>query len=267
MREHAQYRLLLYDYIMDELQNEQRAQVEQHVRRCRECAESLERLRETCQTLERRAVRPSRLRSEGYWEDFAARVEGRLPEPERRRLHLPRAFITSVGSLLQMRPRIAIGTGVAVAAAVLGLLLLRPATTIDVEPEQEARTAGRPTFEENSERLSSYLRQSRTLLVGLTNTDPPAERQIDLEPERLASRRLLKESRYLRLQPLDARSANLVTDVERIMIELASAQGTGTAPNLSLIQDGIRERNLLFKIRMAEQAYSSSRFVYASDRR
>jgi hypothetical protein len=267
MREHARCRLLLYDYVMKELQGAQRARVEQHVRHCRECAESLERLRETCKTLERRPVRQSRLQSERYWENFAARVDARLPETDHRRLRLPHSVVAALTSALQIRPRFAFGTAVAVAAAVVALFILRPATTIDVEPEPEVHTTQRPPSEQNSERLGNYLRQSRALLVGLTNKDTPAGRQIDLEPERHASRRLLEQSRHLRLQHLDARSANLVNDVERIMIKLANTEGTGTTPDLTLIQNGIRDRNLLFKVRMAEQAYASSRCVYAGDRR
>ena len=265
MSEHARMRLLLYDYITEELQGMEREEVERHVRRCAECAERLERMRETCQALGPRAAEPSRLLPASYWENFAARVESQLPETAHRRLRFFDHIIASVGHILQRRPRLAIGTGVAVAAAVTLLLILRPATTIDLEPE--VHTAGTPPLGENAERLESYLRQSRALLVGLTNRDVSSGRQFDLEPEQLASRRLLKESRYLRLQPLDARSAGLVNDVEKIMIELANAKGTRTAPDLTLIQSGIRERNLLFKVRMAEQTMSSSRFIYASDRR
>ncbi len=267
MREHARERLLLYDYVMEELPREQRTRVEKHLQRCRECAESLERLRETCHTLERTAVRPSRLQSERYWEEFAARVEIRLPETDRRRLHFPHSVLAALESALQIRPRLAFGTALAVAAAVVALLILRPSTTVDVEPGPEVHTERQPPSEQNPERLGKYLRQSRALLVGLTNKEVPAERQIDLEPERHASRRLLEQSRYLRLQPLDARSANLVNDVERIMIKLANTEGTNTTADLTLIQNGIRNRNLLFKVRMAEQAYASSRFVRASDRR
>ena len=74
MREHASIRLLLYDYAMDELQSEDRSRVEQHVRSCPTCAEHLESLRETCRAFERREVRPSTLRGDGYWESFAASV-------------------------------------------------------------------------------------------------------------------------------------------------------------------------------------------------
>jgi hypothetical protein len=267
MREHAKIRLLLYDYIMDELQSAQHSRVEQHIRRCHRCAESLERLRETCWTLERKAVSPSQLRPDRYWEDFAARVEARLPRPEHHRVQFLHSLIASLGPLLQIRPRLAFSVGVAVTAAVVGLLILRPAATLEVEPEPEVHATQPPTVDQSSERLGTYLRQSRALLVGLTNKDVQSEHRFDLEPEQLASRRLLKQSRHLRLQPLDTRSANLVNDVERIMIKLANTEGAGTPPDLQLIQNGIRDRNLLFKVRMAEQAYSSNRFVFASDRR
>jgi hypothetical protein len=60
------------------------------------------------------------------------------------------------------------------------------------------------------------------------------------------------EARYLRNQPLDARSAELVGDLEKIMIELANLEEEHDLPNVELIRTGIRRENLLFKIRMAE---------------
>ncbi|MCK5572948.1 MAG: zf-HC2 domain-containing protein [Bacteroidetes bacterium] len=267
MRAHGRNRLLLYEYVMGDLDTSQRDEVKRHVEQCQECAATLEMLRKTCELLEWSSVRPSQERSEQHWDAFAANIVAQLPATKRKPLHSPQILIDRVSAFVTTRPRFALGAGIALAAAVVAIVVFRPAAPIAVDPQPEVLTTQQPGSDRNTQRLSNYLRQSRALLVGLTNMDIPDQRPMDLEPERLASRRLLEQSRYLRLQPLDAQSAGLVNDVERIMIELANMKNTGPKPDLRLIQNGIRQRNLLFKVRMAEQAYTSNRFVHASDRR
>jgi hypothetical protein len=267
MREHGRNRLLLYEYVMGELVASQREEVNRHVEQCQECAATLKKLRKTCELLERSSVKPSQVRSEQYWNAFAATIVAQLPVTKRKPLHYPQILFDRVRASVTTRPRFAFGAGIALAAAVVAIVVFKPAAPIAEDPQPELRTTQQPTSDGNTRRLGNYLRQSRALLVGLTNMDTPDHRPVDLESERLASRRLLEQSRYLRLQPLDAQSAELVNDVERIMIELANMKEPGPKPDLRLIQNGIRQRNLLFKVRMAEQAYTSNRFVRASDRR
>ena len=83
--------------------------------------------------------------------------------------------------------------------------------------------------------------------------------QVDLSAERKYSRALLQEARYLKNQPMDNRSAKLIGDLEKILIQLANAKDQGDAPDVEIIRGGIHQENLLFKIRVAESVFDSSR--------
>jgi hypothetical protein len=103
--------------------------------------------------------------------------------------------------------------------------------------------------------VRQYLRRSRALFVGLENMRVPDRQPVDLGTERKVSRELLQETRALQLEPLDIRTARLVGDMEKILIEIANADETPAGPGLEIIRGGIRQENLLFKLRMAETTY------------
>ncbi|MBP1678980.1 MAG: hypothetical protein H6Q29_891, partial [Bacteroidetes bacterium] len=52
--------------------------------------------------------------------------------------------------------------------------------------------------------------------------------------------------------------------LEKIMIEVANSREQTPAADLDLIRQGIRQQNLLFKVRMAEQLSSRGMIVRAS---
>jgi hypothetical protein len=101
-------------------------------------------------------------------------------------------------------------------------------------------------------RLSDYFRKSKTLLVGVSNITPVKGESVDLDAERRTSRTLLREARYLRSGPVDARSSRLIDDLDRILIGLANGEEAASAPDIRMIRGGIQSRNLLFKLRMQE---------------
>ncbi len=103
-----------------------------------------------------------------------------------------------------------------------------------------------------AERMSEYLRKSRTLFVGIVNMKTDPSSPLDLSAEQQLSRSLVHEARYLKQRMLGSRSAKLVNDMEKILIELANLESANDLPNVELIRGGIAQENLLFKIRMAE---------------
>ena len=58
-----------------------------------------------------------------------------------------------------------------------------------------------------------------------------------------------------------------MNDLEKILIELANIEEHRDLPNVEIVRGGIRQENLLFKIRMAEAMYDSSEFTYANEQR
>ena len=104
------------------------------------------------------------------------------------------------------------------------------------------------------------MKKSRVLLVGVSNMRTDGESPIDLSIERRQSRELVHVSRDLKTHALDARSAKLVGDLEKILIELANSDEKHDVPDVEIIRSGIRHNNLLFKIRMTESALASATY-------
>ncbi len=102
------------------------------------------------------------------------------------------------------------------------------------------------------EAVGDYLTSSRMLLVGISNLSPEEGQPIDLGVERTAARSLVLQARLLSVEPLDERSRLLVEELERILIELANLEESADLPDVEMIRTGVRQQNLLFKIRMAE---------------
>jgi hypothetical protein len=100
--------------------------------------------------------------------------------------------------------------------------------------------------------VEEYLLGSRMLLIGFANMSPEQGKPTDLSLERTAARSLVRQARLLADEPLDERSQELVRELERILIELANLEETADVPAIEIIRTGVRQQNLLFKIRMAE---------------
>jgi hypothetical protein len=128
-------------------------------------------------------------------------------------------------------------------------------------------SGGESEFTLPNERVSQYFRKSKTLLVGLANLRTDQDEPFDFSTERRVSRDLILEARYLKQQPIDPRSRELMNDLERILIELKNTEENNDLPNIEIIRGGIHQENLLFKIRMAEAMYDSTRFLTARDNR
>jgi len=159
-------------------------------------------------------------------------------------------------SVTRWRTAFAIAGGFAAIAAAFLLLQGRPTPPRDVEAGLAPPV---PSPVRVDERMTEYLRKSQTLLVGLTNKKAVPGKPVDIDAEREASRSLVTEARFIKHQSLDRRSSRLVGDLERIFIEVANAEPMMRSGDIEIIRNGIRQENLLFKVRMAQARYEPVR--------
>ncbi|HTO94835.1 MAG TPA: hypothetical protein VMM80_10665, partial [Bacteroidota bacterium] len=182
-------------------------------------------------------------RNEEYWRAFGDAVGERIRVPVRRRFlaDAPAKVASFVHD--NRRPLLA-GSGVLALAALAALLVVKPPVAPPIAAVTVADTA--------AIQLHDYLRKSKVLLIGVENTRPAGGSRLDLSLERHQSRALVSEARSLRRQPLDARSARLVGELEKIMIQLANTDERHYDAGIEIVRSGIRQNNLLFRIRMTE---------------
>jgi hypothetical protein len=255
MSNHATLRLLLYDYITDALPEGSRSEVEEHLQHCFACREICEDMRNTLAVIPTNSD-PAGAIPSAFWQELLNDVAAQLPARVQRRI-LPGWLSDWFEFIAVPRHQVVIGTVslVVLLAAIAGSwLVMRQVQILDqvavIAPPVKA--AAVPTV---NKRMKQYLRRSKALLVGINNMPLADGTRVDLSMERNTSRELLHEARYLKDQTIDEKSAALISDLEKIQIALANNNGRETVPRLQLIRGGIRDENLLFKIRIAETVY------------
>lgn len=267
MKSHGEIRDTLYDFVMNELDAETSEDVRLHLRSCGECRTSVDELERLIAVLPKEHNRPSDRVDEAHWMELAARIERNLPAGTPARRALPVTLSERLRLFLPSpRPAIAFALA-ALLVAVTAAILVRPWDPREPLPETvEAAAESLEQTQPSAPDIATHLRRSRNLLVGLSNRPMGSDAATDLSVEREASRRLLADNRRYRSEVLDPQASEVLADLERIMIEVANSRDQAPASDLDLIRRGIRQQNLLFKVRMAEQLSSRGMIVRASGR-
>ena len=266
---HSRAKWLLYEYVRGELPGQEIAEVESHLLACERCAREAAEIRSIVNLSASDSSRASDRRSPEFWKEFAPAVDRRIESAGARRTRRPVSLLAAVAAFFTLRPRAIAVLGSGLALLVLALLVSR---AFLVRPEQHEQPVEASRLEDESvqvlpanDRVGDYFRKSKVLLVGITHLKTDDDQPIDLSRESQVSRELLVDARYLRNQPLDLRSAKLIDDLQKILIELANIKARDGLPNVDIVRSGIRRENLLFKIRMAEASCDSTRFVPVRD--
>jgi predicted anti-sigma-YlaC factor YlaD len=246
---HAAIRSQLHDYLVGGLTPEERSKVEEHLQHCRPCSEFLHDLPELNSLWN---GDPSLQRSAEYWHSFPLAVETKLGEAERQQ---PPSRPDRFRPVRVDRRRMILAACGAVALMFFILFFPR-----HEESGDRAAVSAPPPDTTSAMRVNRYLQRSKILLVGITNLPTGPDLPLDLGTEQKASRELAEEAKVLKRHPLDIRTARLIDDLERIQNRLANMSTGDQRQDLSLARDGIRQENLLFKVRMAESLYDRPLF-------
>lgn len=245
---------LLYEYAIGELTGAQLREVEGHLSVCSACAADLSAVRAAISQIPRNEGPPSERQEPAFWTALANEIDARLSSGSvRHQSMLDRVHTTVSVFLTANRGYLLAGCG-ALAAIAIAVALLLPGPSRVEEPESPVLALQSPAIVPGptAHLMNEYLKKSKVLLVGLSNHRDEGNEREDLSIERGRSRQLVHEARLLKQQPLDVRSAKLVDDLERIQIELANLDESRAASDVEPIIAGIRQENLLFKIRMTE---------------
>lgn len=243
---HKDIQLLLYEYADRVLPPDQNDEVARHLESCIQCRSDLSEITDVTSMLQR--SNPADSRSEEFWQGLSDRIQQQL-SPVR---PTPVPLNTRIGLFWELyrHPALGITGAMAILMAVLSWQYFSSTPRAAFEPVPIPSTG----LIDDAQSVHSYLRKSKALLVGISNMRSVEGQTFDLSAEQLASRELVKKSRKLREQSSMEASPYLIDNLERILIELANIDHPAHQSNLDLIREGIREENLLFKIRMAEAA-------------
>ena len=254
---HREARNVLYEYARGEVHESARKEIEDHLQGCNACYAEYQLLKEGMRLVPSLQAKPSDDRPEAFWQSFAGDVERQIQDTNRKRPRLASLWETLEFFYLYRRPYV--GSAAGGLALVVLLLLAFPfnSRVTDTRDESPGRGEDLP-IRMVREDVGNYLRKSKVLLVGITNIRTDEGRQIDLSVERQAARQLVNQARNFDGQEMDERSRLLVGALEKILIELANMEERADIPDVEILRSGIRQENMLFKIRMAESTYNNS---------
>lgn len=222
-------------------------------------AESSPQLRARMQALERvlsAIAEPVPERGADYGEGVWRRIE---PELARRRSpqEPPAAGARTLRGPWQSAPKRSwFALAATLALALIGAYLLGRTTALESPGSPATAEAPLGFSEESRQRIlmaavAHHLEQAEVLLVGIANHGP--EPAAEFEAERARAEELVSANRLYRGAAQEAGEPGLLPllgDLETLLLELAHAPAT--AADLSGMQDRLRERDLLFKLRVVE---------------
>ena len=202
-------------------------EVREHLEECAECRAAFQRVKELLDSLNEYPV-PER--GERYGAEVWSRVVPHLPLAKpRARWQLPWLWVPAVAAMLAI-------------AFTAGLLTERHR-----EPSASEKTRERVLLMA----ISAHLDRSQIVLAELVHaseTDP------DLSAERERARDLVTENRLLRASAAhmgDQLDANLLAELEPVLLEVANSPGALREADLHSIQQRIESQGLLFKVRVS----------------
>jgi hypothetical protein len=250
----------LFEYISGETTPEENAAIAEHLAQCASCREDRRLLGEAMDLLPAGGTPPSERQDEQFWASFPARVEERINAGRRSRASFLDDAADRIASFVHFNRAYLLGGSGALALAAIAVIFFRGTPTTEPLQPSGPDAAPQVTLEPAGMQLHNYLKRSRVLLVGVSNLRTDGDEHIDLSIERRQSRELVHEARNLKKQAMDPRSAKLVGDLEKILIELANSDESHNAPDVEIIRSGIRHNNLLFKVRMTESALAAATY-------
>ena len=220
---------------------EQRGVIGDHLAACEECRGELERIEAVLAALDSLPVPdPGADYGRQVWQQIAPL----LPEkPERwwqvwfqpRRLAAAGAVFTLI-----------------VVSFLVGRITKRDRTPDDIATERQVRERVLVVA------VGGHLGRSEMMLMELSNVAPanPAQKQVNISTEQHRAEDLLEDNRLYRqtaLQEGDAGLADVLDDLERVLLDVAHSPQEVSPAQLNAIRKKIEDRGILFKVRVVNQ--------------
>jgi hypothetical protein len=218
-----------------------------HVAECPECRAELERIDAVLSALNSIPVpEPGEDYGQRVWQQIAPRL------PEKRRGWW-RFFLSDPRDTRWFEPRRIAALG-AVAALLVAAFVAGRMSGPRTGPSPVA-DAGKVRERVLIMAVGNHLGRSEMMLVELANAEPQsaAEKRVDISGEQRRAEDLLEENRLYRqtaLEQGDAPLANVLDELERVLLDVTHSPQEVTPVQLEGIRKRMEERGILFKVRV-----------------
>lgn len=229
-----------------ELSPEEQGGFDEHLVSCSSCAQKYQEFRASLNKMDQLDI-PEKSDSywETYWDGLVEKLpkQGASPKPSRKKMRF-----------ILRQPAFGWALGVA-CAFVIGILIGRvpwqqePDSLANLSEEQ-IRMASMQT------EVSRYLDRSKVILLGITNLD---SEPVDFAQQQAKSAELVSEAPVLRSKLTEMQKpvlAELVSQLEVILIQIANLETQHDVDGIQLIQSGSKQTALMLKINIGEMLLS-----------
>jgi len=216
--------------------------IPQHLAGCDECRAELERLDAVLAALDSLPVPDP---GEDYGRRVWQQIAPRLPENPARWWQV------------WMLPRRLAAIG-AVSALVIAAFFVGRISTMRSHPGDNAANQQQVRERVLVVAVGQHLGRSEMMLVELSNAEPadPKQKQVNISAEQHRAEDLLEENRLYRqtaLQEGDAGLANVLDELERVLLDVAHSPEEVTPAQLEAIRHKIEAQGILFKVRVVSK--------------
>ena len=220
-----------------------------HLTDCPECRAELERIDAVLAAMSAMPVPdPGEDYEQRVWQQIAPRL------PERR---APWWNFAVNGGLTAgwFAPRRWAAAGAIVAVVIVAFLAGRVTKRVPPEPNTADASAGKVRERVLIMAVGELLGRSEMVLVELANAEPrdAKQKQVNISAEQRRAEDLLEENRLYRqtaLEQGDAGLANVLDELERVLLDVAHSPQSVTPAQLETIRQRIQARGILFKVRV-----------------
>jgi hypothetical protein len=259
---------LIVNALYDELDDNTRKAFAAHAGSCPACARTFAEMQSTLAEIgERKRPDPGEAFWDGYWNRLSARIGAEETERHSRGL-LSRLFPYPPHASLRWALRGALAVALIALGAVIGRMLL-PGNTPGPTTTQEPQVANLPVTHEPTAGVlvpargtvsaeacaRQYIDDTQVLLLGLLNFDPETDGRYlaDWSAQKARSRELIVQAASLKTDldnPGQRRLRDLVTELEFILLQIATLETSGDLQSVELIQSSVKDRGVLLKINL-----------------
>jgi hypothetical protein len=265
---------LTVDALYGDLAEDDGKRFDAHADSCSTCADAYAEMQSTLGVMEKRErPDPGQAYWDGYWNRLSARMEN--AEAERRsRNWLARLFPGLSSQGVRWAYRGALAVVLIAFGAVLGRMVLpgsdpgsqgTPGIGIVEAPLENGSPADAgvtpgtptPTIQMASAEACAhqYIDDTQVLLLGLVNYHPGTESEYiaDWSAQKMRSRELINQAGSIKgdlKDPKQRRLRELVTELEFILLQIATLETTGDLESVEMIKSSVKDRGVLLKINL-----------------
>ena len=250
-----QCREFMAEALYGELDAGQDTQFRRHLKECQECAAEFQSLQVTLEFADEFQVPEP---PPEYWQGYQDRLEQALPAQQSAG-EFVRAWWTKFRSSLAWQERWTVRVAAAAAMLLVGIFIgrtfLSQPQPVPMATQTQSSVPAMPAaLAADTER---YLERSKMLLMGMMNIDlnDKDEFMQNFSLQQDVSRDLAQQAAALTDEMEDPeyqQLVQLITDLRKILMQIANLEQTNDFEEVELIQMGIRQNFVIFKINMRE---------------